>query len=150
MVCLQAGRAGRHLRALVAAGFLCMAPAAWGEDLVLAIARHAGATVQLSRTAVAAIFGMRMTTWPDGTPIRVFVLKDEDPLHILFCKQVLHVFPHQMRAAWDRLVFSGTGRAPETVETMAEMRSRIAATDGGIGYLNKEMIDEKLAVIPIR
>jgi hypothetical protein len=80
----------------------------------------------------------------------VFVLKDDDPLHVVFCKQVLHVFPHQMRAAWDRLVFSGTGRAPEPVENMEEMRSRLRSTEGGVGYLNTDMIDESLAIIPLR
>lgn len=138
------------MRSALAGALLWLAPVAYGETPTAVVTRHTASPLPLSRTTLAAIFGMRLTTWPDGRPIRVFVLKDDDPLHIAFCKQVLHVFPHQMRAAWDRLVFSGTGRAPEPVENMDEMRTRLRSTEGGIGYLSKDMIDEKLAVVPLR
>ena len=60
----------------------------------------------LSKTMLSAIFGMRLRKWEDGSPIKVFVLPDDDLLHIEFSKYILHVFPYQLRAAWDRLVFS--------------------------------------------
>jgi len=80
---------------------------------------------------------MRLTSWPDGTPIRVFVLPDKHPLHVRFSKEILGVYPFQLRAAWDRLVFSGTGLTPHVVETVDEMLERVQVTPGGIGYVNK-------------
>jgi hypothetical protein len=91
----------------------------------------------LSADTLREIFFMRLTIWPDGTPIRVFVLPDKHPLHIRFSKEILGVYPFQLRAAWDRLVFSGTGLTPHVVETVQEMQEQIGATPGGIGYVEK-------------
>ncbi|MGX2030285.1 MULTISPECIES: substrate-binding domain-containing protein [Methylocaldum] len=96
-----------------------------------------GRADSLSADTLREIFFMRLTSWPDGTPIRVFVLPDKHPLHVRFSKEVLGVYPFQLRAAWDRLVFSGTGLIPHMVETVGEMREMVRATPGGIGYVDK-------------
>ncbi len=94
----------------------------------------------LSRNALRAIFGMRLRIWPDGSEIRVYVLPDDHPLHVQFCKEILGVFPHQLRAAWDRLVYSGTGQAPLQVESEDAMRTEIARNAGAVGYLTREVV----------
>jgi len=104
----------------------------------------------LSLNAIRAIFGMRLRTWPDGTSIKVFVLSDDDPTHIAFCKETLNVFPHQLRMAWDRLVFSGTGQAPIEVASEEEMRTKIASTPGAIGYLKRDMVNGAVHVLEIK
>lgn len=85
---------------------------------------------------VRAIFAMRKTRWNDGKQIQVFVLSDTNPLHRQFTKSKLNMFPHQFRRIWDRLIFSGTGKAPKEVESIKEMQHMIAITPGAIGYLN--------------
>lgn len=77
---------------------------------------------------------MRKTHWPDGTPIRSFVLPDQHPVHARFSKEILGVYPYQLRSAWDRMMFSGTGMPPKTVESVQEMREMIESTPGAIGY----------------
>jgi hypothetical protein len=112
---------------------------------------HASVTTRsLSSNSLRAIFGMRQQTWPDGTQIRVFVLADDAPLHNLFCKEKLNVFPYQMRQAWDRLVFSGTGQAPTRVSSDEEMFNKVVSTPGAIGYLEKTKISERINVLQIR
>lgn len=103
----------------------------------------------LSQSMLGAIFGMRLRKWEDGSPIKVFVLPDDHPLHIAFSKYVLHVFPHQLRSAWDRLVFSGTGEEPIQVKTEQEMRAAVGSTPGAIGYLSLEMIDDTVKAFPL-
>src|SRR5688500_16117073 len=79
---------------------------------------HPGVSEQtISKSSLRAIFGIRLHTWSDGTAIRVSVMPDDAPLHAAFSKGKLNVFPYQLRSAWDRLVFSGTGQAPNTVST---------------------------------
>lgn len=104
----------------------------------------------ISRSSLRAIFGMRLHAWPDGTAIKVFVMPDDAPLHIAFSKEKLNVFPYQLRAAWDRLVFSGTGQAPATVATAEEMLARVSTTPGAIGYLARHRIDGKVNVLQIK
>jgi ABC-type phosphate transport system substrate-binding protein len=104
----------------------------------------------LSKSSLRAIFGMRLHTWPDGTAVRVFVMPDDAPLHAAFSKEKLNVFPYQLRSAWDRLVFSGTGQAPGIVTSPEEMLAKIASTPGAIGYLNKSMTDGRVNVLQIK
>ena len=105
----------------------------------------------ISRSTLRAIFGMRLHEWPDGTAIQVFVMPDDAPLHTIFAKEALNVFPYQLRAALDRLVFSGTGQAPNTVSSVEEMLAKVASTPGAIGYLTKSrMMDGGVNVLQIK
>ena len=122
---------------------------AQAEDVFVTVKKGATAPAPISRYVLSAIFGMRLTTWPDGSAIRVFVLPDDNRIHTLFCKQILQIFPHQLRTAWDRLVYSGTGQAPEVLGSEQELRTRIAKTPGAIGYLTKENLDDTVAVLPV-
>lgn len=104
----------------------------------------------ISANVLRAIFSMRLKTWPDGKLIRVYVLPDDHELHQIFSKETLNVFPYQLRATWDRLVFSGTGQAPTTVSSNEEMLQKIASTPGSIGYLKTTLINDDVHVLQIR
>ncbi|MBI5016444.1 MAG: hypothetical protein HZB55_13270 [Deltaproteobacteria bacterium] len=120
---------------------------ALGQEVVV----HPRVAVEaLSRNEARAIFGMRLRQWRDGSRIVVFVLPDTSPTHISFAKSQLDIFPHQLRRAWDRLVFSGTGQAPIEVRSEEEMRAKVATTDGAIGYLRKEDLNATVRVLQIR
>ena len=104
----------------------------------------------ISLGTVRAVLGMRLPTWSDGKPIRVYVLADDHSLHVEFTKKVLGIYPHQLRRAWDRLVFSGTGQAPVQLKTEEEMRRKIANTPGAIGYLRRDQINENIRILQIK
>jgi hypothetical protein len=92
----------------------------------------------INRQMLRAIFSMRLRQWPNGEPITVYVLEPSSPVHVAFCKEVLGILPHQLQRSWDRLVFSGMGQAPIEVESLDEMRRRVLATPGAIGYLEQD------------
>lgn len=97
---------------------------------------HPGVGVTRITTNEARLYmTLRLKTWPDGVPVKVFVLPDEAPLHRRFANSVLGLFPYQLRRVWDRQLFSGTGQAPTAVANEAEMLRRVAATPGAIGYV---------------
>lgn len=104
----------------------------------------------ISANSLRSVFSMHLKTWPDGTKIRVFVLADDDPLHQIFSKEKLNVFPYQLRSTWDRLVFSGTGQAPIKVNSIEEMLEKIISTPGAIGYLWRANINENVNVLTIK
>ncbi len=134
---------------VVAIAMIITPPMTRAEEVNVAIHKGSAPITPISRYVLAAIFGMRLTTWPDGSAIKVFVLPYDNRIHALFCKQILHIFPHQLRTAWDRLVYSGTGQSPEVLDTEEEMRARIASTPGAIGYLTKERPDDSIAILPV-
>lgn len=90
----------------------------------------------LDRTLVRAMFSGRLRQWPDGTPVRAFVMPDNSAAHVRFCREVLGTYPYLLRNVWDRLVFTGTGIAPGIVHSEVEMRDKVRATRGAIGYLS--------------
>jgi ABC-type phosphate transport system substrate-binding protein len=123
---------------------------AWATEPYEIIANPSVSEKTLSKSSLRAIFGMRLHNWPDGAAVRVFVMPDDAPLHAAFSKEKLNVFPYQLRSAWDRLVFSGTGQAPDTVSSPEEMLARVAGTPGAIGYLTKSKTDGRVNVLQIK
>lgn len=114
------------------------------------IAQRAVTSASLSQSQARAMFGMRQPKWPDGTPLKVFVLPDLHPLHGAFCKEKLNLYPYQLRQSWDRLVYSGIGQAPNEVATEEEMIARVAATPGAIGYVRKANANDSIRTISIQ
>jgi hypothetical protein len=98
---------------------------------------HPALAIQALPVATArSLFTLRLRRWPDGTSVKVFVLPDDEPIHRAFSKQVLNVLPHQLRRAWDRQVFTGTGQAPVQVQSEQQMLERVASTPGAVGYVS--------------
>lgn len=129
--------------------FLLLAPVSLPAAEPLVITHPADQHLNLTRQGVRAIFSMRLRSWADGSNIQVFVLSDQAALHKDFAKSILGVFPHQLRRGWDRLVYSGTGQAPIEVTSLAQMKQKIAATPGAIGYLSSELVDDTVQPLEI-
>lgn len=99
-------------------------------------------STKLDRSLLRAVFTMRLRQWPDGSPIRVFVLPDNDPLSDQFYRERLGMYSYVLRRAWDRMVFTGTGLAPTVVHTEREMIERVRSTPGAIGYVRIREMSE--------
>lgn len=89
-----------------------------------------------------AIYSMKKRYWSDEEPISVHVLHNDQPLHRTFSKKRLNVFPHQLESIWYRQVYTGTGSAPVTLESIQEMIDHVARTPGAIGYLDHENLEK--------
>lgn len=96
------------------------------------------ASIQLDRDLLRAIFTMRLRSWPNGPPVRVFVLPDSDPVSDRFYREQLGMYSYVLRSAWDRMVYTGTGLAPTVVHSEEEMRERVLSTPGAIGYVSRD------------
>lgn len=131
-------------------GYPDSSPAKVNPDSVYVIVNSANPQKNISQTGLNAIFNMRLRHWSDGSPITVYVLQDEEPLHRTFCKQKLHVFPHQIRRGWNRLIFSGTGQVPLLVETKEEMLKQVSETPGAIGYLSGKDLTPAVKILEIK
>ena len=104
----------------------------------------------LTLNQARSIFSMRIRMWPDGTPITVFVLPDDNPNHNDFVRGLLTLLPHQLKRNWDRLVYTGIGQAPIEVANEEEMLERLRNTPGGIGYIETGTQDESLRLISLQ
>lgn len=113
-----------------------------GASSVDVIVSPALTSTKFDRSLLRAVFTMRMRQWPDGSPIRVFVLPDHDPLSDQFYRERLGMYSYVLRRAWDRMVFTGTGLAPTVVQTEREMIERVRSTAGAIGYVRKRELSD--------
>ena len=109
--------------------------AAGGGVEVVTNSDHADVT--LDRSTLRSLFMMRVRQWPDGAPVRVFVLPDSSDIHDQFCREQLGTYPYVLRSTWDRIVYTGTGLAPTTVNTPEEMLAKVRSTPGAIGYFRR-------------
>ncbi|MCP5275712.1 MAG: hypothetical protein H6936_12865 [Burkholderiales bacterium] len=109
----------------------------FASDVVIKINHGSLENAELNQEQLRRIFFSRQTHWPDGTPVRAFVLPDKHPLHIRFSKEILGVYPYQLRSVWDRMMYSGTGVPPITVKNVEEKRSKFEQTLGAIGYFEE-------------
>lgn len=93
-----------------------------------------------------SIFSLRTRYWENGEKIRVFVLPDDHPVHKVFVKEKLHMFPHQLRRTWNRMTYTGTGQPPIMVNSVPEMIEKIKGTQNSIGYIDMRIKDESIQV----
>ncbi len=92
----------------------------------------------ISIASLRNIYTLRQTLWPNRQPIVIYVLPDDHPVHEAFAKETLGLYPYRLRQTWDRLSFSGMAGAPIEVKDENEMRARVRATPGAIGYTSKD------------
>lgn len=121
--------------ARIAVCWLAMSLTTVAQAREVQIVSQGARPTSLDGISLRAMFSVRVRTWPDGTPVKVFVLPDEHPIHQKFCRERLGTFPYVLRSSWDRLVFTGTGIAPEVVTTEEEMLRKVSQTRGAIGYV---------------
>lgn len=94
----------------------------------------------ISVATLRNIYTLRQTLWPNHQPIVIFVLPDDHPVHVAFAKEKLGLYPYRLRQTWDRMSFSGMASAPIQVKDENEMRARVRATPGAIGYTSKDIV----------
>ena len=114
-------------------------PASFAETTVKLIAHDSVVLESLNISTLRAIFSLRKRSWENQTPIRVFVLPDNHPLHKHFCKTVLKIYPYVLREQWDRVIFSGVGTPPTIVKDIDELHRIVKTTPGAIGYAPSNM-----------
>lgn len=127
----------KPIRLSLMALLLSLSAGAVGADSVEIITSPDRAGIAMSRPLLRSIFTMRLREWPDGRPVRVFVLPDSSEMHDQFCREQLGIYPYVLRGVWDRMVFTGTGFEPVMVKSEQEMREKVRATPGAIGYLSR-------------
>ena len=101
----------------------------------------------MSKQQLRAVFALSKQYWPNSDSIKVAVRKAGDEFHIQFSRQVLGVFPYQLKRNWDRLSFSGMAIPPHYVSNDQEMIDYVRKNPGAIGYLDKPVeLSESMGV----
>lgn len=145
------GRPGTFISVLLLVFFVfdfCLAANVRADD-VFVYTHPSVSEAKLSTGQIRAIFSMKQNSWPNGQPIRVYVLDKDNSLHKSFCTSVLGLFPYQLERIWNRLVFSGVAEFPNVVSTEAEMVYKLTTEPGAIGYASKPLPNPPVASVTV-
>ena len=72
---------------------------------------------------------------------------DASPLREEFYYKLTGKSPAQMKAYWAKLSFTGKGTPPRSAANGSEIRKVVAASPGGISYLDKADLDPSVKVV---
>jgi len=89
--------------------------------------------------SLTRIYSMQKKVWSNGQEVKVFMLPKNTKTHKTFVQRYLRMQPHQLDRLWHRLLFSGTGTIPQTVNSMEEMLEKVRETPGAIGYVDSSL-----------
>lgn len=99
------------------------------------ITNYKNDALQISKPIARSIYFGYITNWPNGLPIRLIVMNENNDVHFQFTKKVLGLYPYQIRRIWDRQTYSGTGTPPVVVSSQKEMKDAVGSIPGAIGYV---------------
>jgi len=106
-------------------------------------------TTEINASDLQNIYLGRKSTWDDGKPIEVLVLKEGD-VHSAFLKEVVKKSPSQFAIFWKKAVFTGTGTPPKEFATEDELLAYLANHPQAVGYVSagKAETAKSLNLIP--
>ncbi len=111
------------------------------------IANPALHTDKLSAETVEKIFLSVSPVLPDGTRVMPIAQPATAAISKAFNDKILKKEQKQLLAYWSRIIFTGTGKPPATVDDDNSMKSLIAHTPTAIGYINASSVDTSVKVI---
>ncbi len=115
-------------------------------DVVAVVSAHNAITV-LSKNQVADIFLGKASRFPDGQLAVPIDQAEASPLRNEFYLKFTGKSPAQLTAHWSKIIFTGRGQPPPVVSNSTEMKRRIAANPGAIGYIEQSMVDASVKVL---
>jgi hypothetical protein len=128
------------------------------RSICLAAIAASSLLAQCASADVVIIVAARSSLAPSVEQVcQVFLGKTNTPMAISFtdksatrdefytkaCKKT----PAQVRAMWGKLLFTGTGTPPDTVETSADMKRAIAGNSERVGYIDKRDVDASVKIL---
>lgn len=106
---------------------------------------------ELDSDQLAAVFLGQQRRWPDGTRVKLALLKSSLSQSQFF-PAIVDRSPGQYWAHWRNIVFSGRGIMPRVFKTETELIAYLQNQKGAIGQINnKEMaVRQGLAVLNVK
>jgi hypothetical protein len=126
--------------------FLCAAAGVAGAAPVVVV-HPANPTRVISREEARKLFLGEQLAWASGEPAEVVEVKGDDPVvadgYLALTRKTLG----QVRAAWNRLVFSGQADPPVRAASQTEAISTVARRQWAIAIVDSGAVDGSVKVL---
>lgn len=140
----------RHLQlaTIVCALALNLAASAVCAQVVVVVSAE-NSVDSLTDSQLADIYLGRSSRFPNGGPAVPIDQSEKAANYAEFYLNYLGRTPAQIRAHWSKLIFTGRGQPPQSVKNDSEMADVVANNPDAIGYLDSELVDDRLQVVTI-
>jgi len=115
---------------------------------IAVIAHQDVASDSITSAQLRDIYTGDMTFWPDGTPIIVCDLNDEQGVHDKFY-DFIAVNSSRVKSVWMKRMLSGKSDPPLIFKTGDDLLQRIAELQGAIGFVDEKNIAGRVKVLMI-
>lgn len=115
-------------------------PAALSSELAV-IVNPANPIKEISKIQLVAIYMGNMTNFEGNRVVKPVDYTDSSSLKKDFYERFLNKDIEKIKRYWVKIIFSGKGSPPKALEKPSDVMDFVAKTDGGIGYIPKEMVD---------
>ncbi len=130
---------------LISTALICAAVLPAAETVIV----HAGnATAQLDEGKMKDLFLGKSTSWEAGGSVKIALAKDGAATEALMGKLGKNL--SQFTTGWKKLVFTGKGSMPETVDSDDAVVAFVAATPGAIGFVDEAKVKDGVKAIPVK
>lgn len=99
----------------------------------------------LNKKTFKKIFLGKSKKFPDGNQVIPIDLTVGDARE-QFLNNVIGKSESQLKAYWSKLIFTGKGQAPKSVDTEAEVIKFVSQTPDAIGYISDGAVDDTVKV----
>ena len=113
----------------------------------VAVIVHPENPVVLDAAQVKNIFLGKMLVFPDGTPAVPLDQQSGSEIRAVFVRDVLRRDEGSLNAYWARMLFSSKGRPPEVIDSVSELKKRVASNRNEIAYIDVSEVDSSVKVV---
>ena len=115
-------------------------------EVVVVVAAKSPITA-LSATEIADIFLGRLTKLADGTRAAPIDAAEGSPVRDQFYDTIARMSPAQVKAYWSKLIFTGRGRPPRSVDSDEAVLRALQANPAAIGYVDRRFADGRFRIL---
>lgn len=120
---------------------------AWAE--VVVVVAEENTTEAITQAELADIYLGRRNQFPNGEPAVPIDQREGAQAYPEFYEKYLGQSPAQIRSHWSKLIFTGRGQPPRSVENGQAMADAVAGNPRAIGYLEPDLVDSRLRVVQV-
>lgn len=132
------------------AGAVCLLFVFSGQSFAadsLLIANKDVSAASLSKSEVKQIFLGKKTAWDDGKKINLITQKSAS--HDAFLQENLAMTSKKYKTYWKKMVFTGKGNAPKSVDTDQDVLAYVSSNSGAVGYISSGTSADNVNVITV-
>mgnify|MGYP001072463695 CR=1 FL=1 len=113
----------------------------------IAVIVHPSNNANIEKVTVSRIFLGKLKSFPGGAQAVPITQKEGSAINDEFNKKVLKKSSSQLKAYWSKLVFTGKGTPPRSLNSDAEVLSLIGDNPNLIGYIDVAAVTSKVKVV---